>query len=84
MHRSVVMEKALRAGVVALLVDRGGVYARHDAVSGEAEASQLLWRQDIDDKRSDMGDVAGRRLGECLEAFVGQDGIGEPSVCGIR
>ena len=35
---------------------------RHDAVRGQAEASQLLWRQDVDDERSHMGHVPGGQL----------------------
>jgi hypothetical protein len=66
------------------LVDFGGVYARHDAVGDQAEASQLLERQDVDDQRPHVGDVPGRRFGERLKAFIGQDGVGEPPVGRIR
>ena len=44
------IERGDRADGVVWLVDFGGVDARHDAVGGEAEASQLLGRQDVDDQ----------------------------------
>jgi hypothetical protein len=72
------------ADVLVSSTDSRGVDARHDAVSGQAEAAQLLWRQDVNDERSHMGHVSGRGVGECLEAFVGQDGIGESPVGRIR
>jgi len=45
------------AGVSGSGVDGGGVDARHDAIRGQAQAPQLLWRQDVDDERSHVGHV---------------------------
>src|SRR5262249_48541884 len=62
------------------LVDRRRVDLGHDAVRVAAQAPQLLRREHVDHESAHMGDVARRRLGQRLEALLGEDGFREPSV----
>ena len=48
------------------LVDRRRVDARQDALCVAAKRPQSLGRQEVDNQRPDMRDVAGSGRGECL------------------